>query len=283
MPNDGFGGWGLAGFSLQQPLIGRPPQGRSSMLHRHATITAHLAAVRGALTAVIGLSALMSCAPYIPRVPEAMRAGAVARQDTPDFSVAPPPGRWIVERIPAGRPDKQTPAPWDSLLVDMAVECRAGLRFCCVPRVGFITGSDPPRGPDNPPVKDCFFLQAYRLPDGPPALGAAGEFAGRLASVVPAIVKPRTMEPDFWRGLKWTDAHARLGQIVIGPRPFHEVCLVDDRNETRVLGETPRLLLCVQGSTLIFVCILDGKLKQDGDAWKVIESLKIEAPAVGTQ
>jgi hypothetical protein len=158
-----------------------------------------------------------------------------------------------------------------------------GLRFCCVPRVGFITGSDAPRSPGNPPVKDCFFFQAYRLPAGQTALGAAGEFADRLASVVPTIVKPQTMEPDFWHGLRWTDAHARLGQIVIGPRPFHEVCLVDDRNKTRVLGETPRLLLCAQGSTLIVVCILDGKLKKESDAWKVIESLRIEASTAGVR
>lgn len=72
------------------------------MLLRHATITARVATVSAALTAVVGLPALMSCAPYSPRVPETMRAGAVARQDAPDFSVAPPPGRWIVERITAG-------------------------------------------------------------------------------------------------------------------------------------------------------------------------------------
>jgi hypothetical protein len=36
-------------------------------------------------------------------------------------------------------------------------------------------------------------------------------------------------------------------------------------------------------STLIVVCIFDGKLKKDGVAWKVIESLRIKASAIGAR
>lgn len=237
--------------------------------------------VRLTLLAILVACALLACAagcePYRPHFAASLRADRQPVGGTSDFIVTSPRGRWVVTPFEAGEPAFLVTALWDTMLQELTVGSRGGLQFCRVPRLSFIVEGDAPADSMRPACDHYLQFLAYELAPGDSTRSPAQVFQERLARVVAAAPRRSVPEPDFWRGLRWTEACVRLREITIDSLRGRMLCLADCRRPDRDIRDDPQVLLFVEGTTLIAVGVRQGELEPGTEAWDVISSLRIVA------
>jgi hypothetical protein len=226
--------------------------------------------------AVLALVCALGCVPHaVPLAPE-QRADTASRLRIGGFELAPPAGRWIAERVAAGRVFERAKAPWRAQLAsEQFVTQTEALRLCALARVAWeVEGSRPDAR------ERCIALQPFSFVD--PALEASSvrEAVAQFAPHMRTLEAPLADEPDFWRGVKFIDGRGDAASLRIGANEFVDLHFVAKQQPTRVLRSTGRMLLLLgpRGSHLAVVVADAGLVAPKSEHWTLLASLTPVAP-----